>query len=329
MDEHDLEQANKTLDSIRRSIIEMKSLEHERIVIEPVLEGGPSKKKASLRERWASRPYWLVPLLLYAATWASTTYVGFLCYGGGSVFSGLLFSAPLMTILTCHELGHYLQNLRYGIDATLPYFIPVPLPPLGTFGAIIQMKSAVPSVRALFDVGISGPLAGLVVTLVFLVIGVANSTVAPIPEEGFPEGALIFGEPLIFQWVANLVHGYDPSTHTLLMHPVAVAAWVGILLTTLNLFPIGQLDGGHIFYALTRKYAAPCSYVLFGAAVVCVFVFGLWNWALLLALLYFIGLRHPPTMRDDQPLGWQRTVLGWLTLAFIIVGFTARPLTVS
>ncbi|MBR4752495.1 MAG: site-2 protease family protein [Thermoguttaceae bacterium] len=328
MDDRDLEQANRSLDSIRRSIVEMKAIESERATIEPVSSVKRSKR-ASWRDSWARRPYWLVPLFLYVSTWLTTTFVGFLCYGSGSFASGLLFSAPLMTILTCHELGHFLQNKRYGIDTTLPYFIPLPIPPLGTFGAIIKMKSAVPSLRALFDVGVSGPLAGLVLTLFFLVVGVANSSLVPMSTETPPEGTLVFGEPLIFQWVAKLLLGYDPSVHSLLMHPIAVAAWVGILLTTLNLFPIGQLDGGHVFYALTRKYAAICSYVLFGCAVLGVVFFRLWNWSLLLILLYFFGLRHPRTMRDEQSLGWGRTVLGWATLAFIVIGFTARPLSVQ
>ncbi len=325
MDDRDLEQANKSLDAIRRSIAEIKSLERDRSTIEPASSAKRPKNETTRCRR--RRPFWLVPLFLYAATWLTTTFVGFLCYGDGSFFSGLYFSAPLMTILTCHELGHYLQNRRYGIETTLPYFIPLPIPPLGTFGAVIRMKSAVPGLRALFDVGVSGPLAGLALTLVFLVVGIVDSSVVPASLETVPEGTLVFGEPLVFQWVARATIGYDPAVDSLIMHPIAVAAWVGILLTTINLFPIGQLDGGHVFYALTRKRAATCSYVLFGSAIVGVLVFRLWNWILLLVLLYFFGLRHPKTKDDEQSLGWGRTILGWATLAFIIVGFTARPLS--
>ena len=330
---------------MRRSIDEIKALDQnqseDRIVIEPKSENsaqterlnppstdsGKNKKRPSWFKRVKNAaPPWALPLTLYLLTWLTTTGVGSLWYGGGSVFSGLLFSAPLMTILTCHELGHYFQNRRYGISATLPYFIPVPIPPLGTFGAIILMRGRAPNNRALFDVGISGPLAGLAVTLVFLTVGLTLSTVVPTTPDLLAQGGFVFSEPLIMQWFAKALVGYDPATETLIMHPTAVAAWVGVLLTTLNLFPIGQLDGGHVFYALARHRAKRLSYILFGLAAVAVVLFRCWNWSLLLILLFFLGLRHPNTQNDFQPLGLWRTVLGWATLAFIILGFTATPL---
>jgi len=275
-------------------------------------------------KRWKQERPWFVPLLLYLATWGSTFFIGFIMYGGGTILGGLLFSAPLMIILTLHEAGHYVQSRRYKLTVSFPYFIPFPLPPLGTFGAIIKTRALFPDRRALFDVGISGPLTGLVATLIFLGVGIANSTVTPIQES--EHAGLIFGEPLIFQWAARAILGYDSSL-SLLMHPTAVAAWVGLLLTTLNLFPLGQLDGGHVLYALAPRRATFLYRLLFAAVTIGVIVGRLWNWSLMLVLIFFvIGVRHPKTANDREPLGWKRTALGWLTLAFIFVGFTIDPL---
>ena len=272
------------------------------------------------------RPIWLVPGILYAATWLTTTLVGYFFYSDGSVYSALAFSAPLMTILTCHELGHYLQNKRYGVDGTLPYFIPLPLPPLGTFGAVIKIRRRPPNLRALFDVGISGPLAGLILTLFFLVIGLECSTLVPKETLADSGEMLILGEPLIVRWTAQALLGYDPKVHELMMHPTCLAAWVGVLLTTLNLFPVGQLDGGHVFYALTRRWAKPCSYLFFGCAAAAIAIFQYWNGILFLVILFCIGLKHAVVVDDSEPIGWRRAILGWATLAFIVVGFTPEPI---
>jgi len=137
---------------------------------------------------------------------------------------------------------------------------------------------------------------------------------------------LVFGEPLVFQWTARVILGDDSST-ALTMHPTAVAAWVGLLLTTLNLFPLGQLDGGHVLYALAPRRSTIFYRILFLATTLAVIVWRLWNWSLMLVLIFFlIGVRHPNTANDRKPLGWKRAVLGWLTLGFIFVGFTTNPL---
>ncbi|MDO5308834.1 MAG: site-2 protease family protein [Planctomycetia bacterium] len=281
------------------------------------------------RNQWRNRPFWLLPALCYLLSFLSTTAVGVYFYGDGQLLRGLLFSVPLMTILTCHELGHFLQVKKYRVPASLPYFLPSPLPPLGTFGAIIIMRGNTPDRRALFDVGVSGPLAGLVVTLVFLVLGMALSHVQEVGALELPNdipGYFEFGEPLILQWVAKLILHYDPQRHEILMHPLASAAWVGLLLTTLNLFPVSQLDGGHVFYALLRKNAYIVSKLLYFTACVAVVLTNSWNWALLLLLILFAKLRHAPTQNDNVPLGVTRVILGWATLAFILVGFTPNPL---
>lgn len=327
---------NKRVENVVAERSRSTQIETERILSEKdalnALESAEhleSDKRGSARlfvERCRRSP-WLVPSLLYVATWFSTTFVGYFFYSDGSLFQALCFSFPLMTILTCHELGHYLQNLRYGLRSTPPYFIPLPFPPLGTFGAIISIKGRLPTLRSLFDVGVSGPLAGLVATLFFLVVGLLNSTLVPI--ESLPEESkgLVFGEPLIMVWTARALLGYDPSQHILMMHPTCLAAWVGILLTTINLFPIGQLDGGHVFYALTRRYARICSYVLYGGAVVGTVCFQCWNWSLFLVALFFLGIRHPSVLSEEEPLGVGRAILGWCALAFIILGFTLHPIS--
>ncbi|MBP3529831.1 MAG: site-2 protease family protein [Thermoguttaceae bacterium] len=270
---------------------------------------------------------WRKPLLLYAATWATTTFVGFVFYGGGSWLGAALFSVPLMIILTAHELGHYWQTRRYDIPSSPPFFIPFPLPPFGTLGALIRMSGRVPNAKALFDVGVSGPLAGFAATLVFLAIGLANSTLVDArPATG---ETLVFGEPLLFRWASLLFFDRSDPTQVLTMHPTAAAAWVGLFLTTLNLFPMGQLDGGHVLYALLRRRAVYFSTALFIAAAGAVFLFERWNWLVMLFLIAFFGLEHPPTADDSTRLGPLRTAIGWGTLALVAIGFTPNPVDVE
>ena len=271
----------------------------------------------------------LVPTALYLASWCTTFFIGFFFYGNGSVFLGALFSAALMTILTVHEVGHYAQMRRCGVESTLPYFIPVPLPPFGTFGALIRMKSATPSRRALFDVAISGPLAGLAASLVFLTIGLFLSTpVAPSAVAPVAAPRIVFGEPLVFKALAKLALGAE-TERDLILHPVAIAGWIGVFLTTINLFPFGQLDGGHVLHALAPRLGARIAVALYVVAWILTIAFRLWNWAFFLALVAILKLRHPPTRDDATPLGAGRVALGLATLGFIAFGFTARPVQVE
>lgn len=258
-----------------------------------------------------ARRRWKLPLFLFIVTALSTLVVG-----------GPLYAAGVMIILTTHELGHFLQARRYGITASFPYFIPMPISPLGTMGAIIAMRARVADVRALFDIAITGPLAGLVPSLIATVIGLARSTVTPLPEGN----TLMLGEPLFFRFLSYLVIGPIDPEMDLLLHPLAFAGWVGIFLTALNLIPIGQLDGGHILYALLKRRAHPVAVGLLAAAVAAIAIGGYWGWSLLIVLLIIFGPRHPPTANDNVPLGPTRIVLGWLTLLFIIVGFTPTPM---
>jgi membrane-associated protease RseP (regulator of RpoE activity) len=273
---------------------------------------------------------WRLPLFLFIATCLSTldahVSVAMLQQDWlGGILYGLRYAAPLMCILVCHELGHFLQTLRYGVFSSYPYFIPVPGSLFGTMGAVIAMEPRMGHRRALFDIGISGPLAGLVPTIIFLVIGLQHS--------GFDtpsKNAILFGDPLLFRFFAWWILGPTPPGREIIADPMAFAAWVGLLLTSVNLFPIGQLDGGHVLYALLRRKAHKVAKFLLFTILVTIICFwdSLWMWSLMVVLLFLMGPKHPPTADDDEPLGAWRYVLGWLTLAFIIIGFTPVPIQI-
>jgi membrane-associated protease RseP (regulator of RpoE activity) len=282
----------------------------------------------------------LIPLLLYVATWFSTWWVGrmHIDLGAGGTgrgvtptdlfWAGLQYAAAVMAILTAHELGHYFQSLRYRIPATLPVFIPMPFNPFGTMGAIIFQRPGVATRRQLFDVAVSGPLAGLVVTIPLCVYGLMQSRI----EAFLPTAdAVRLGDPLILKWFAAAILGPLGPNEDYILNPVLMAGWVGLFITALNLFPVGQLDGGHLLYCLLGRRANVISRRLF-AGVLAIVVLGglfvderLWAWSVMVLLVGMTGTGHPPTANDREPLGTVRTVLGWLTLAFLPLGFTPIP----
>jgi membrane-associated protease RseP (regulator of RpoE activity) len=275
----------------------------------------------------AQRRRLAIPAALYLVTCVSTVWAGAFRITplGGIAFywtQGLIFGAAVMTILTLHELGHFLQAVRYRVPASLPFFLPMPLSPFGTMGAVILMPARVNHRRALYDIGISGPLAGLVPAVACTFIGLT----LPVTSDT----AMVFqhgpgGSPLLFTWMYNWLHGPLGPDEIAALHPLAFAGWIGLFLTALNLLPVGQLDGGHVLYALLRRkghYVAMAVYVAMVAAVV---VLGYWMWWLMLVLVFLTDVRHPPTADDEQPLGAFRTVLGWLTLLLFPLGFTPTP----
>jgi membrane-associated protease RseP (regulator of RpoE activity) len=235
------------------------------------------------------------------------------------LLDGLAFSITLMTILLAHELGHYFACRYYGIDASLPYFLPFPSP-IGTLGAFIRIRSPIYTRQALFDVGIAGPLAGFILLVPALVIGIASSKVIP----GIAErGDLIFGVPAIqrfFEWI--IFPGVRSAD--ILLHPVARAAWVGMLATALNLLPIGQLDGGHILYAFAGRRHKLLSR-LFVVALVPLGIFYWHTWLVWAGLLFFFALRHP-VIYDATRLDKTRAALGIAALAIFLLTFTLAPL---
>ena len=238
------------------------------------------------------------------------------------LLDGLAFSITLMTILLAHELGHYFACRYYGIDASLPYFLPFPLPPIGTMGAFIRIRSPIYTRQALFDVGIAGPLAGFVVLVPALLIGIAESKIIP----GIAQrGELIFGIPAIqriFEWI---IFPHVRSAD-ILLHPIARAAWVGILATALNLLPIGQLDGGHILYAFAGRRHKLLSRI-FVVALIPLGIFYSPSWFVWAALLFFFALRHP-VIYDITRLDKNRVALGIAALVIFLLTFTLAPLRV-
>jgi len=242
-----------------------------------------------------------------------------------SVARGCTYSVPLMVILFAHEMGHYLQAVRYRIPASLPYFIPLPLPPMGTMGAVILQGEGGADRRKMFDVAVSGPIAGLVVTIPVLLYGIHTSGYIPTTMTRVFE----FGQPLVLQWLIESVHGEPVPGLTFHWNGYATAGWVGVFITAMNLLPIGQLDGGHILYTLIRR---PAHYVAWGLILTAVGIMihrGLYSYLLLLVLLMVTGPRHPPTADDSVPLGITRHIVGWLTLSFLLVGFTLQPIVIS
>jgi membrane-associated protease RseP (regulator of RpoE activity) len=238
---------------------------------------------------------------------------------------GLLYSAVLMAILLGHELAHFLTCRRYGIAATLPFFIPAPNL-IGTFGAVIKIKSPIRQKHQLFDVGVSGPLTGFLLALPALAVGLAFSKIAPVPAG---DGNLSLGEPLLLKLLTALFfrHRFPPGADVVL-HPVAFAGWVGLLVTALNLFPIGQLDGGHITYSLVGRKAGLISLAVLAAFVVmgvlCFAGWFLWGGIGLLFIL-MRRLKHPPILDEDVPLSLGRRIMGVVIVLVFMLSFIPDP----
>lgn len=243
------------------------------------------------------------------------------------LIDGAIYCAGVIGILVFHEMGHYLQARRYRVPASPPYFIPMPITPLGTMGAVIFQQPDVADRKMLFDIAISGPLAGLVVALPLAWWGVQRGVIVTAPP-GYNPG---FNDPLILRWLIDHFFGPLQPNQDILVNPVYFAAWVGILLTAVNLVPMGQLDGGHILYCLLGRRAHKIAVGLFafavGAAIYNI-AFGdksYLAWLVMLGLVFFGGIRHLPTSNDSVPLGPVRIILGWITLAFVVIGFTPSP----
>jgi len=242
---------------------------------------------------------------------------------------GVWYSATILAILGAHEMGHYLACRYYRIDATLPFFIPVYGVLTGTFGAVIRIREPILAKRALFDIGIAGPIAGFVVAVPALFGGIALSRLVPAPTS--LEGVLSLGEPLLFQWATWLVWGTPPEGLVLNMHPMAFAAWFGLLATALNLFPIAQLDGGHIAYAVFGPRSTLITYATLGVALILTTISLSWLvWTLMiLAMLWIAGARHPRVLDEDVPLDRTRTALAILAAIIFVVCFTPAPIELA
>jgi len=284
------------------------------------------------------RRVWLHVLLL-GATLVTTTVVGGLAFAdlpaGARVASlwqllvhpavlraGLAFSLPLIAILLVHEMGHYLACRRHRLDATLPFFIPAPVG-IGTFGAFIRIRSAIASKRELLDVGAAGPLAGFVACLPVLLVGIALSRpVADLPDAGY----MLFGEPIGFHLVTRLVFPDLPEGGDILLHPTGFAAWFGLFATALNLLPFGQLDGGHVSYALFGRLQRRWSWPLL--AVLLLLAFKWTGWLVWVVVALVMGVRHPRVADEDEPLDPRRRLVAWLCIVVFALCFTPEPIRI-
>jgi len=267
----------------------------------------------------------ILNIFLFLITLITTLLAGTLQQGinplehPGKIWQGIPFSFTLLMILGAHEFGHYIMARKHHIRVTLPYFIPAPSF-IGTFGAFIKMKSPMMDRRILLDVGAAGPLAGMVVAVPVLFMGLALSEVSP---EG-TEAGLVLGSSLFFSLMSWIVHGDLPDQANLILHPVAFSGWIGLLVTCLNLLPVGQLDGGHVAYAVF----GPRQRTIAAAVVVILVVLGVagWSgWLVWAALLLFMGVRHPRVVYEWVPLDDSRRVIGWITLAVFVMTFTPAP----
>ena len=294
---------------------------------QPSPVGWPSAPAPGLAARPLERPrVRVVHVLLFAATALTTTVSGALASdvdpfsSPRALMRGLPYAATLLGILFLHESGHYLMCLRYRISASLPYFLPGPPLPIGTFGAFIRIRSRFPDRRALFDVGAAGPWAGFVVALAAYGIGLAWSTEVSAPS--LSHGWLL-GDSLLTAWLAHVIVRGDSTN--LVLHPVAYAGWLGLFVTSLNLLPAGQLDGGHVLYATVGR-GTPRIAALLIAFLVWLGVRGWPGWLVwAVAITVLVSLGHPPTEDDRRPLDLRRQLAALATFVIFVITFVAEP----
>ena len=273
-------------------------------------------------------PVW-VNIVLLAATVVTTLLVGALNRGGNpfrnplDILLGIPFSFSIILILGSHELAHYLAARRLGVDATLPYFLPVPHPMTGTMGAFIRITSPVPNRNALVRVGVAGPLAGFLVALPISFIGLALSK--PVVVDSAQ--GIQLGSPLVFWFMSELLHPRLGPGVDLLLHPMAFAGWLGLFVTALNLLPVGQLDGGHIAYAVFGRRWPRLSLIVIGLLLAMGFFWLGWPFWALLSVLF--GLKHPPPLDDITPLSKADRWLAIAALVLIILTLTPAPFGVA
>ncbi|MCX7995118.1 MAG: site-2 protease family protein [candidate division WOR-3 bacterium] len=268
-------------------------------------------------------------VLLFVATIFTTLLAGSFNSGGNPLenFSditlGIPFSFSIMAILTFHELGHYFVSKKYGLVTSLPYFIPVPFHFLGTFGAIIRMKSIVPSRRALLRIGMAGPFSGFLIALLVSIFGLGLSEVRPAPATG---NYLRLGDSLLFYILARIIHPVIPEGSDIFLHPMAFAGWIGFLVTSMNLMPIGQLDGGHIAYSVLLKNQKK----LYLPVMICLIGFGiLWQGWIIWGLLAFILARREPLIQDAiTPLSRKEKIYAIIALLILVLTFIPQPFSI-
>ena len=240
------------------------------------------------------------------------------------IWPGLGYSAAVLAILGAHEMGHYLACRYYNVDATLPFYLPF-ISLSGTLGAVIKIREAFPSRRALFDIAVAGPIGGFIVLVPLLFWGMTLSNVLPVPQH--MEGWTL-GEPLLFRVATWLTFGSIADGYSVNIHPVVFAAWFGMLATAWNLLPFGQLDGGHLTYATLGDRSRFFSLGTVAAAIVMCFISYSWvvMTLMMVVMLFLLGPRHPSVLDEHEPLGPERYLLALFALVMLILCFTPVPL---
>jgi len=254
------------------------------------------------------------PIILFVLTAASTILTG-----------GITYAASIMAILLAHELGHFTMCRRYAIPATWPYFIPFPASIFGTLGAMIMMRGRVPDRKALFDVGIAGPLAGLVIAVPVTLIGLGRSSIVPVEEVG--PNALRLGDSLLFSFLTELAVGPVPEGYELMLGPMAFAGWAGLFVTALNLLPVGQLDGGHVVFGILGQRSSTVYKVALAGVVVVTVITRFPGWLIIGALAFILSRRHPLPLDPHTPLDPQRKAIGLAAMLLFVLAFIPAPVS--
>ncbi len=286
-------------------------------------------------------PNYRLHILLFGLTFMTTTIAGIDLAGFSQhttllklignpqyILKGLPFSLSLMFILLTHEMGHYITSRIHRVKATLPYFIPAPnmINIIGTFGAFIKMKSPIYDKRALLDIGAAGPVCGFLVSIPTLIIGLKLSQAVPsTPGSGF---SIEIGSSLIVHILAKLFTSAPPLGFHLDIHPIGFAGWIGMFVTSLNLIPIGQLDGGHVAYAVMgEKYHSMSNLILLFLFMMGIFFWK--GWLLWAIIIFFLGKKHPPSLNPYMELDTPRKILAWVVLGIFFLTFIPVPFRIS
>ena len=270
-------------------------------------------------------PLW-IHIGLFAVTIATTTIAGSQTADsiGAIILSGLPFSLTIITILLSHEMGHYLAARHFGVRATLPYFIPFPSI-IGTMGAVIKIKSRIQDKRALLYIGAMGPLIGFLLSLIAAIVGIYLSEIKQLPVVTGDMTVPIFGDSILFSIITRIIHGEIPPGYDIFLSPYAWAGWIGFLVTSLNLMPMGQLDGSHILYSLIGDKQLLVGWSTFFGLVVLSFIWEGWILWILIALL-FLMIGHPP-VDEGRPLSFRERVIGWTCVLIFILTFIPVPVS--